>query len=206
MIRPTMLPPEELAAVIATVCFAAGLNVYATGATLGLLARADLVTLPEPIGALASTWIIGICLALFALELVADKIPVFDLIWNMLQTFVRVPAGALLAWSAAAQLSPAGQLLAALAGAAVALAAHGGKLAVRAAITPSPEPVTNIGLSLAEDVVAIGLTWFAVVHPFLAATIVLVLLLGLTLAAVWVVRALSRSLRRRSKVHPQSVG
>lgn len=191
-----MLSPEELVAVVATVCFAAGLNVYATGATLGLLARAEVIALPEPVGALASGWVIGVCVALFAIELVADKIPGFDLIWNVLQTFVRIPAGALLAWSAAAELSPAGQLVAALAGAAVALAAHGGKLALRAAVTPSPEPVSNIGLSVVEDVVAIGLTWFATQYPFVAAGIVLVLLVMVVLTirlAIAAVRALWRS-------------
>jgi len=170
--------------------FAAGLNVYATVGTLGLLARLNVITLPPPIAPLSNEWVIGASLVLFVLEFFADKIPVFDLFWNILQTFVRVPAGALLAWSATTSLSPAGQLMAALAGAVIALAAHGGKLALRGAVTTSPEPVSNTVLSLAEDVVAIGLTWFATEYPFLAAGIALVLLAMTVLVIRWVWRAL----------------
>ena len=191
-----MLPAEELAAVITAVCFAAGLNVYATGAALGLLARAQLVVLPEPVMALADGWVIGACVALFAVEFVADKTPGVDLVWNLLHSVVRVPAGALLAWSVATPLSPTGQALAALGGALVSLAALGGKLALRTAVTPSPEPFSNIGLSLVEDIVAIGLVWFATQYPFAAAGIVVVLLVMVVAAIRFVVRALRRSFRR----------
>lgn len=194
-----MLPTEELAAVITAVCFAAGLNVYATGAALGLLARAQLVVLPEPITVLADGWVIGACVALFAVEFVADKTPGIDLIWNVLHTVVRVPTGALLAWSVAMPLSPAGQALAALGGALVSLAALGGKLALRTVVTPSPEPFSNIGLSLVEDLVAIGLVWFATQYPFIAAGIVVILLVVVVLAIRLVVRALRRSFRRKAR-------
>jgi hypothetical protein len=96
----------------------------------------------------------------------------------------------LLAYGATRQLSPAQQLLAALLGAAVALAAHGGKTALRAAVTPSPEPVSNISLSLGEDVLAVSLTWLATRHPYAAATIVLVLVAIIILLARVVIRAL----------------
>ncbi len=185
----------EIVAIVVGASFAAGLNVYATVATLGLLARADLVSLPPALHPLTSWWVIGICGALFVLEFFADKIPAFDLLWNALQTFVRVPVAGLMAWGATAQLSPEEQLLSALLASLIALAAHGGKTAVRAAVTPSPEPVSNIGLSLAEDVLAVGLTWFATAHPYIAAAVVAVLVLAvlLMIRAVW--RALGRLFR-----------
>jgi Domain of unknown function (DUF4126) len=170
--------------------FAAGLNVYATVATLGLLARLELLTLPPKLSLLTSWYVIGACGVLFLVEFVADKIPVFDLVWNALHTFVRVPIAALLAYQATAQLSPGMQLLSALLGGVVALAAHGGKTAVRAAVTPSPEPLSNITLSLGEDALAIFLTWFATSHPYWAAAIVLVALTAVGAALRFVVRAL----------------
>ena len=132
------IPPAQLFALLAAIGFAAGLNVYATVAALGLLARFGHLSLPPGLQLLESWTVIGASTALFAIEFVADKIPAFDLIWNALHTFVRVPIAALLAFQATRQLSPEQQLLATLLGAAVAFAAHGGKIAVRAAVTPSP--------------------------------------------------------------------
>jgi hypothetical protein len=189
------LGPQELVALLVATSFAAGLNVYATVATLGLLDRAGAIALPAPLDPLASWWVIGACAVLFAIEFFADKVPVFDLLWNALHTFVRVPVGALLAYGTAAPLSPGWQLAAAALGGVIALVAHGGKTAVRAAVTPSPEPVSNIGLSLAEDALAIFLTWFATAHPFIAAAIVLVLLVIAAIVARWIWRALGALIR-----------
>jgi len=175
---------------LVAISFAAGLNVYATLATLGLLAHAGVLPLPAPLHLLASWWVIGASLALFLLEFFADKIPAFDLVWNALHTFIRVPVAALLAYGATSQLSPEKQLLATLLGGAIALAAHGGKTAIRAAVTPSPEPLSNIGLSLGEDALAIFLTWFATQHPYLAAALALCFLLIIVMLVRWVVRAL----------------
>lgn len=202
----TLLNPAEFAAAMVAVSFAAGLNVYATVATLGLLARMNVLTLPAPIAMLSDEWVIGASLALFILEFFADKIPVFDVVWNVLQTFVRVPAGALLAWSATTSLSPTGQLMAALAGGAIALAAHGGKLAMRGAVTASPEPVSNIILSLGEDVVAIGLTWFATEYPYLAAGIALVLLVTTVLVIRWTWRLMRKGHRRLRELFATAKG
>jgi hypothetical protein len=182
--------PNEIAAALVAISFAAGLNVYATLATLGLLAHAGVLPLPAPLHLLASWWVIGASLALFLLEFFADKIPAFDLVWNALHTFIRVPVAALLAYGATSQLSPEKQLLATLLGGAIALAAHGGKTAIRAAVTPSPEPLSNIGLSLGEDALAIFLTWFATQHPYLAAALALCFLLIIVMLVRWVVRAL----------------
>jgi hypothetical protein len=184
------IPLPELFALLAAIAFAAGLNIYATVAALGLLSRFGHLPLP-PALQLLETWpIIGASTTLFAIEFFADKIPAFDLIWSALHTFVRVPAAALLTYRATAQLTPAEQLLATLLGAAIALAAHSGKTAVRAAVTPSPEPFSNISLSLAEDALAISLTWLATRHPYAAGAIALALVAIVILLARAVIRAL----------------
>ena len=182
----------ELVGLIVAVSFAAGLNVYATVATLGLLARMGVLDLPSGLHLLTSWWVIAASGALFAVEFFADKIPAFDLIWNALHTFVRVPVAALIAYGATSQLSPEKQLLATLAGAAIALAAHGGKTAARVAVTPSPEPVSNIALSAGEDTLAVFLTWFASHHPIMAGSIVLAFLVAIVVVMRAVVRAMKR--------------
>src|SRR5579862_7636571 len=172
MLDAVKLPPHEIAAALVAISFAAGVNVYATLATLGLLAHAGVLPLPPGLHLVGSWWVIGASAVLFLVEFFADKVPAFDLIWNALHTFIRVPVAALLAYGATSQLSPEKQLIATLLGGAIALAAHGGKTAIRAAVTPSPEPLSNIGLSLGEDALAIFLTWFASKHPYWAAAIV----------------------------------
>jgi len=186
---------SELVGLIVAVSFAAGLNVYATVATLGLLAHAGLVDLPPGLHLLSSWWVIAAAGVLFAIEFFADKIPAFDLFWNALHTFVRVPAAALIAYGATSQLSPEKQLLATLAGGAIALAAHGGKTAARVAVTPSPEPVSNFALSAGEDTLAIFLTWLATQHPIAAALLVAVFLVAIAAAMRWVVRTITRALK-----------
>jgi hypothetical protein len=183
---------EELAALLVAVSFAAGLNVYATVATLGLLAHAGLLALPPGLHLLSNWYVIAAAGVLFAIEFFADKVPVFDLIWNALHTFIRVPIAALLAFQATAGLSPLEQLAATVAGGAIAMAAHGGKTAARAAVTPSPEPFSNITLSLSEDMLAIFLTWLATWSPYWAAAIVVVLLLAALLLVRWIFKALRR--------------
>jgi hypothetical protein len=193
------LPANELVAVLLATCFAAGLNLYATVATLGLLARAGVLSLPPSLSLIENWYVIVISGVLFAIEFFADKIPAFDLIWNALHTFIRVPVAALVAYGATANLSPWEQLAATVAGGAIALAAHGGKTAVRAAVTPSPEPLSNMALSLGEDGLAIFLTWFATQHPYGAATIVAVLLVLIVVLARWVVRSLRALFRGAEK-------
>lgn len=184
-------PPHLLALLVAT-SFAAGLNVYATIATLGLLAHWNVVLLPPAIQVLESWWVIGASLVLFAIEFFADKIPAFDLVWNALHTFIRVPIAALVSYGATSQLSPGDQLLATLAGAAIAFASHAGKTAVRTVVTPSPEPFSNFGLSVVEDAFAVFLTWFATRHPYVAAAIVCVLLGAIAAVIRWVLRSVKK--------------
>ncbi|MBZ5550589.1 MAG: DUF4126 domain-containing protein [Acidobacteriia bacterium] len=190
MLAGTKFGGTELVGLIVAVSFAAGLNVYATVATLGLLAHAGLLDLPSGLHLLSSWWVISAAGALYAVEFFADKIPAFDIFWNALHTFVRVPVAALIAYGATSQLSPEKQLLAALVGGAIALAAHGGKTAARVAVTPSPEPVSNIALSTGEDALAILLTWFATQHPIMAAAIVAAFLIVIVAVIRWVIRAL----------------
>jgi hypothetical protein len=181
---------SELVGLIVAVSFAAGLNVYATVATLGLLTHAGLLDLPSGLHLLSSWWVIAASGVLFCVELVADKIPAFDLLWNALHTFIRIPVAALIAYGATSHLSAEKQLLATLAGGAIALAAHGGKTAARVGVTPSPEPISNFALSAGEDTLAVFLTWLATQHPIAAATIVAVFLAAMVFVIRWIVRAM----------------
>lgn len=190
MLNVLEIPSSELFALLAAIGFAAGLNLYATVAVLGLLARFGHLPLPPGLLLLAGWPVIAASIALFTIEFFADKIPAFDLIWNALHTFVRVPIAGLLAYQATRQLSPEHQLLATLVGGGVALIAHSGKTAARAAVTPSPEPFSNIALSLVEDVLAIGLTWLATRHPYIAGSFATIFVLIIVLLARWVIRAM----------------
>lgn len=194
----TFFTSANIAALIISASFSAGLNVYATILTLGLLTRVHWVVLPPGLEGLGSWWVIGVSGALFALEFVADKIPGIDLAWNALHTFIRLPIAALLAYQASSHLSPEMRLLAALAGAAIAFAAHGSKTAVRAAVTASPEPLSNIALSTGEDAMAVGITWLTTRHPWVAATIAAAFILGAILAARWLVHFLQRAWKKPS--------
>jgi hypothetical protein len=195
MLSAMKLGGSDLVGLIVAVSFAAGLNVYATVATLGLLVHAGLLDLPSGLHLLSSWWVIVASAVLFAIEFFADKIPAFDLFWNALHTFIRIPVAALIAYGATSHLSPEKQLLATLAGGAIALAAHGGKIAARAAVTPSPEPVSNVALSAGEDTLAIFLTWFATQHPIAAAGIVVAFLVMIVVVIRWVVRAMKKLFR-----------
>lgn len=197
------LPGDQLFALLLSVSFAAGLNVYATVATLGLLAHLGAIGLPASLGMLSNWYVIGVSGVLFGLEFVADKIPGFDLFWNALHTFIRVPIAALLAYRATDSLSPFEQMAAAVAGGAIALVAHGSKTSLRVAVTPSPEPFSNIGLSVAEDVAAVSITWLATKHPYLAAGIVATLLLVTILMIRWIVRWLRTLFSRRDPTPAQ---
>lgn len=188
--------PANITALVVAASFAAGLNIYATVLTLGILARTHWVSLPAGLDSLGHTWVLVVCAIMFAAEFVADKIPGFDVVWNVLHTVIRVPIAALVAYHASAQLSPQMQLIATGVGAAVALATHSSKTALRAVVTPSPEPVSNIALSSTEDVVAVGLTWFATHHPVVAASIAVAFLVAAVLAARALLRAIHRPLRR----------
>lgn len=172
--------------------FSSGLNLYATIATLGLLQRFGVIHLPPNLEVLSHPWVLGIAIALYVIEFLADKIPYVDTIWDAVHTVIRPPAAALLAYGAAAAAPPEWRWGAALLAGGVALTSHGTKASTRAAANTSPEPFSNWALSLGEDALAVWLTWMATAHP--AATVVIVVvLIGL---AIFVLVHLFRFLRR----------
>lgn len=172
----------------------AGIRAYLTVFGIGLAGLLGWVELPPALQATQSWWVLGTSGALALTEFFADKIPGVDSIWDLLQTLARVPAGAFLA---AATLSPDGQLGAGAlaAGAGVALTSHVLKSGARAVLNTSPEPVSNWAASLTEDALVTGGLALALVHPWLALSVVVVLSLTLTLVLVWIARAVWRRLR-----------
>jgi uncharacterized protein DUF4126 len=176
--------------------FSSGLNLYATIATLGLLQRYGIIHLPASLQVLAHPWILGIAIALYAVEFLADKIPYVDTIWDAVHTLIRPPAAALLAYSATVTAPPEWRWGAALLAGGVALTSHGTKASARAAVNTSPEPFSNWVLSLGEDALAVWLTWMATVHPTATIVVVafLILLAGYLLFHLF--RFLRRSIQR----------
>jgi len=144
-----------------------GINLYATVATLGLLSRLANLKLPGELEILTNWWVIGVALFLFVIEFVADKIQVVDSVWDIIHTFIRIPAGAVLAATAFGDFDRRIQVIALLVGGGLALSSHGTKAATRAIINASPEPVSNIVVSLAEDALVILSVLLAVFLPVL---------------------------------------
>jgi Domain of unknown function (DUF4126) len=159
--------------------FSSGLNLYATVATLGLLERFGIIHLPPSLHVLANPVVLGIAIALYVLEFFTDKIPYVDTAWDMIHTFIRPPAAALLAYSAAGAAPAEWRWAAALLAGGVALTSHGTKTSARAAVNTVPEPFSNWVLSFGEDVLAVWLTWMATAHP-IATTVIVVALLALS--------------------------
>ncbi len=144
-----------------------GINLYATVVTLGLLGRFAHLKLPGELDVLTNWWVIGVAAFLFVIEFIADKIQFVDSIWDVIHTFIRIPAGAILAATAFGDFDKRIQVIALLVGGGLALSSHGTKAATRALINASPEPFSNIFVSLAEDVVAIAGILLAVFLPVL---------------------------------------
>ena len=153
-----------------------GINLYAAVGMLGLLEHYGVAHLPGSLGVLGKWWIIGLACLLYLIEFVADKIPAVDTAWDALHTFIRVPAGAVLAAAAFANFDPAVRIVALLLGGGIAFGSHGAKAATRAGANLSPEPFSNIGLSLLEDVVVIGSSALMAFHPAVLIGIVVVFL------------------------------
>jgi hypothetical protein len=166
---------------------AAGVNVYATVALLGLASHYGWVELPEQFRVFDSPWIIGIAGVLYVIEFFADKIPWFDSVWDAIHTFIRPVGGALIAVAALGQASPVVAGMVALLGAGVAAGSHFTKASTRVAANTSPEPISNWILSLIEDVAVVGLTLFTMKFPILALALSLAILLTIALLArkVW---------------------
>jgi hypothetical protein len=169
-----------------------GINLYATVATLGLLGRFAGLTLPGDLSAVTNPWVIGVAVALYCVEFVADKVPVVDSAWDVVHTFVRVPAGAVLAASAFGDFDPSIRILALLVGGGLALGSHGTKAGIRALVNMSPEPVTNVVASVTEDVVAVGSILLSVFLPILFLCM-LAVAVGVT---IWLLPKIVRLARR----------
>ena len=144
-----------------------GINLYAAVATLGLLGRFAHLRLPGELDILTNWWIIGLAVALYLVEFIADKVPYVDSVWDAVHTFIRIPAGAVLAATAFGDFDRGVQVAAFLLGGGLALSAHGTKAGARAAINLSPEPASNIVASLTEDVIAVGSILLSVFAPFI---------------------------------------
>jgi hypothetical protein len=171
-----------------------GINLYATVLTLGLLQRFHLVQLPGDLDFVSRGWVIAAAGVLYFVEFLADKIPIVDSVWDAIHTFIRVPAGAVLAASAFAHFDPAVRAAALLAGGTLALGSHGTKASIRMAANTSPEPFSNFLLSTVEDIFTIGLAALAAFHPVVILAIVLVFVLLLVWLAPKVLRAIRRML------------
>jgi len=180
--------------------FAAGLNAYATVALLGAAQHFGFVTLPSGLDILGHPAVIIAAGVLFFIEFFADKIPYVDSVWDAIHTLVRPAAAAGLGWGIFNTQPATMQAIAALLAGTVALTSHGAKATTRAAANTSPEPFSNIILSVIEDVLAAGLTWLAMAHPVVTAFIVVVLL-GL---AVLIIRGLVRFFKRTLGSPPAS--
>jgi len=186
-----MSPIETLSLVLGT-GFSSGLNLYATVATLGILERFGVIHLPEKLQVLSHPLVLGVALALYAVEFLADKFPYIDSVWQAVHTFIRPPAAALLAFSVTAATSEPWRWAAALLAGGIALTSHGTKASARAAANLSPEPLSNWALSFGEDLLAVWLTWFATAHPRLAVVLVIVL----SVISLFLLYHLFRFLRR----------
>ncbi len=172
--------------------FAAGINLYATVAILGLASRFDWVALPPQYRVFDNDLVIAAALALYAIEFVADKIPWLDSIWDAVHTVIRPLGGAFIAVATLGHASPAMQGLAALFGGTLAAGSHFTKAGTRAAANVSPEPFSNWILSISEDVFVVGLGMLALTHPIAAAAVVTICVVLIVVFAAWIVRAVRR--------------
>jgi hypothetical protein len=174
------------------VAWASGLNLYATIAVLGLAGSGGMIQLPPELQILTDPLVVSVACIMYVIEFFADKVPYVDNGWDAVHTFIRVPAGALLAARAVGSVNPALELVALLAGGSVALAAHGTKASVRLAVNTGPEPFSNWVASVGEDLTVLGGLWLVFHHPLL----MLVLVLGFTAFAVWLIPKLYRLAKR----------
>jgi hypothetical protein len=172
--------------------FAAGVNLYATVAILGLAARYHWVTLPPQFEVFNNNVVIGAAIVLYVVEFFADKIPYVDTLWDMLHTAIRPIGGALIAVATLGDASPAMEGLVALLGGTVAAGSHLTKTSTRAAANASPEPFSNWILSFGEDLFVVGLGFLALQYPVVALGVVILLSVLVAIFAVVIVRTVRR--------------
>ena len=173
------------------VAWASGINLYAAILVLGLLGTSGNMPLPETLQVLQNPLVIGAAGLMYCVEFFADKIPGVDSAWDTLHTFIRIPAGAVLAASAVAEVDPSLTLSAALVGGSLTAATHLTKASTRLLVNASPEPFSNIGVSLAEDTLVIGGLWAALHYPLLF----LIFLAIFLLLMIWLLPILWRGVK-----------
>lgn len=178
--------------------FAAGINLYATVAILGLASRYQWVSLPPQFQVFDNDVVIAAAIVLYIVEFIADKVPWFDTLWDAVHTVIRPVGGAIIAVTTLGDASPAMQGLAALLGGTLAAGTHFTKAGTRAAANTSPEPFSNWILSLGEDVLVVGLGALALKYPIAAAVVVTACFVAIVVFASWIVRALRRRFGRRA--------
>ena len=172
--------------------WASGVRLYAVVFFLGLLQQFGIYTLPADLQALGNPWVMGASGFMFLVEFFADKIPGFDSVWDAAQTFIRIPAGALLAAAAVAGGDPGMSIAAGILGGAVAAGSHITKASTRALINTSPEPMSNWTASFSEDALSIGAVWAALVYPL----VLLGFLIVFFILAIWLLPKIWRGLKR----------
>ena len=178
--------------------FAAGVNLYATVAILGLASRYGWVSLPPQFQAFNSDIVIGAAVVMYLVEFFADKIPYVDTIWDMIHTAIRPVGGALIAVTTLGDASPTTEGLVALLGGTLAAGTHFTKAGTRAVANTSPEPFSNWALSLGEDLFVVGLGFLALKYPLAAAIVVITGVVLIILFATFIVRAVRRRWGRNS--------
>jgi hypothetical protein len=176
------LDTTQLFAIAAALGWASGLRLYAVVFLTGLAGLLGWVSLPEGLRVLQQPLLLGASGLMLCVEFFADKVPGLDSVWDLLHTVIRVPAGALLAAAVFGGDQASWTLIAALMGGTLAATSHLAKASTRAAVNTSPEPFSNIGLSLLGDAAVPGMLWLAWQHPlwfFAALAVAVALMLGL---------------------------
>ncbi|UCF37690.1 MAG: DUF4126 domain-containing protein [Acidobacteriota bacterium] len=180
----------------------AGLNLYITVLTLGLLDYFDVLDLPSGMQILSHPWVMIAAGILFVIEFIADKVPYVDNTWDAIHSFIRIPAGAILAVGAMSDLPPHLIWVAALVGGFVTFSAHGAKASTRLAVNSTPEPFSNWILSFLEDAISIGLLWLVTNHPYIAVGASTVLLIFFLCVIYLFYRFLKMLFSRQTSVEP----
>jgi hypothetical protein len=176
--------------------WASGINLYATVFMLGYMGMTGNMVLPEELEVLANPMVMTAAGLMYCVEFFADKVPGVDSGWDSIHTFIRIPAGAMLAAGAVGDVTPAVELTTALLGGSLAAGTHATKAGGRLLINTSPEPVTNWSASISEDLLVIGGLWTALNHPvlFVIALVLFIVMMAWLLPRLW--RLIKRIIRR----------
>ena len=179
-------------ALAAGAAWASGINVYAVVLMLGLLGSSGYMTLPPDLEIVMNPIVIAAAGLMYCVEFFADKTPGVDTAWDTIHTFVRIPAGAVLAAAALGELDPSIQLAAFIVGGGLAASSHAVKAGTRVMLNTSPEPVSNWTASATEDVIVVGGLWAALNHP----SVFLVLLALVIAFTIWFLPKLWRAIKQ----------